>query len=573
MNKKEINELLTWITHYSKHHQEGFYYDDLINTYGLEKELLDNLIKSKQLVKRNDLVYPSIYSIALASNQKQEQSIILASDRLVELIKLSNSQYSKSRGFHLHSSDWKPYIKVNRPIIYKFIMDGLMHFFTVSTHNNAKYEQKIKFSDFKKIENALLMLFIAEATEDEIINFITNFFAQSRAKLFCTDPSFCLDEDTIIPTLDGNILPIKKLYENFNAGYIPFVYSINKNKSIIPCEIKKIWISGYSKEMIKIVLENNKSITTTPEHYYILSDYSNIKAKDLKIGDTLINIKGLKEYKIKSIENIKYKTKKPVYDIEIDYSNNFYTDAGTFLHNSFWGFHYILTQRGSAYGPGEHRYPNIRNRFLKGVVCKHLWVILNNFPNLSNQLAKELLPYYKRMFGIQSPQGVMRFKKKIGEKGLREIYLKSLKDLEKMEAPKVIESYNKIMSTKKDNILNLIYDIDKVPNNKPSDIKVEKEEQFINNDDKIPENRIKEENGIKYKWCSDCHKWKPLANDFRIVRDTRKNKSYYKNVCKSCETEYKKAKRQEEHIRKEQLKKQEKELEHKHFLDDLKEEV
>ena len=103
MNKNEINELLSWITRYSKHNQEGFYYDDLINVFGLKKELLDNLIKTKQLVRKNDLIYPSIYSIALASNQKTEQqSIVLASDRLVELIKLSNQQYSKSLGFHLH---------------------------------------------------------------------------------------------------------------------------------------------------------------------------------------------------------------------------------------------------------------------------------------------------------------------------------------------------------------------------------------------------------------------------------------------------------------------------------------
>ena len=579
MNKNEINELLSWITRYSKHNQEGFYYDDLINVFGLKKELLDNLIKTKQLVKKNDLIYPSIYSIALASNQKtKQQNIILASDRLIELIKLSNKQYSKSLGFHLHSSDWKPYIKVNRPTIYKFIMDGLMHFFTVSKHNGMKYEQKIKFLDFRKIENALLMLFIAEATEDEIINFITNFFAQSRAKLFCTDPSFCLDENTIIPTLDGKNLTIKELYDNFNKGYISFVYSIGKYNNTVPCEIKKIWISGFSKNMIKVTLNNGKEIITTPEHYYILSNYINIKAKDLKIGDTLINIKKLNNYKVIKIEEIKYKERKPVYDIEVDYLNNFYIDAGTFLHNSFWGFHYILTQRDSAYGPGEHRPPDIRNPEIrgkrKGIVCKHLWCILSEFPNLSNQLAKELLPYYKRMFGIQSPQGVIRFKKKIGEKGLRDIYIKSIEQIEKMEAPKVLESYNKIMANKKDNILNLIHDIDKVPNNKPSNIKVEKEEQFINNDNKeIPKNNIEIRNGIKYKWCSQCHKWKPLANDYRIVRDSRKNKSYYKNVCKTCESEYKKAKRQAEYIEQEQIKKQKNDLLHKKTLNNLEEKI
>ena len=152
------------------------------------------------------------------------------------------------------------------------------------------------------------------------------------------------------------------------------------------------------------------------------------------------------------------------------------------------------------------------------------------------------------MFGINSNSGVMRFKKKIGEKGLRDIYLKSIKDIEKINAPKVMESYNKIMSNKKDNILSLVTVIDKVPENKkseiketnPEDIYVEKEEN------KVPENRIKIENGIKYKYCTGCNKWKPIANDFRIVRDSRKNKSYYKNICKSCENDYKKAKRQEE---------------------------
>ena len=124
------------------------------------------------------------------------------------------------------------------------------------------------------------------------------------------------------------------------------------------------------------------------------------------------------------------------------------------------------------------------------------------------------------------------------------------------------------------NILNLVHDIDKVPNNKPSNIKVEKEEQFINNDNKeTPKNNIEIRNGIKYKYCSQCHKWKPLANDYRIVRDSRKNKSYYKNVCKTCESEYKKAKRQAEYIEQEQLKKQKDKLLHKKTLNNLEEKV
>lgn len=570
---KYTEDLLNSITQYSKHHQEGYFYEDLKELFGIDKKEVDSLIENKHLIKKDNIIYPSIYSIVTASKNIKEQSIVLASDRLVELIKLSNKQYSKSLGFHLHSSDWKPYIKVGKPALYNFIMNGTMNFFTNSTHNNAKYEQKIKFSDFKKIENCLLMLFIAEASEDEIINFITNFFAQSKAKLYCTDPSFCLDENTVIPTLDNKNLTIKELYKRFNEGYIPFVYSCDNKGNLIPCEIKNIWISSKTKEMIRVTLNNDKFVTTTPDHFYILSDGTNIKAKDLKIGDKLLNIKKFTNKIIKNIEYIYYDKEKEVYDIEVDYCNNFYIDSGIILHNSFWGFHYILTQRGSAYGKGEHRPPNIRNPYRKGIVCKHLWVILNEFPNLSNQLAKELLPYYKRMFGIQSLGGIKRFKKKIGEKGIRDIYLKSLEQVKKMEAPKVLESYNKIMSNKKDNILNMVRDPDKIPENKPSNIKVNKDEEFVNNDTKAPENRIKEINNIKYKWCSDCKKWKPLANDYRIVRDSRKNKSYYKNICKSCENNYKKAKRQEEHIRQEQLKKQQKEIDHKNFINDVKKEI
>lgn len=110
----------------------------------------------------------------------------------------------------------------------------------------------------------------------------------------------CFQKDSLIAVADGRgAVPIKELVEE--GKDVP-VYSVNPNGEV---EIK--WgrnprLSGKNKKLIKIILDDDSSITTTLNHEFRLVDGTPVKAKDLKNKDSLARL-------TKRLEPITYASK------------------------------------------------------------------------------------------------------------------------------------------------------------------------------------------------------------------------------------------------------------------------
>ena len=104
----------------------------------------------------------------------------------------------------------------------------------------------------------------------------------------CTCPDFCLHEDTLIKLLDGNDYSIKDIHDKFNDGEDIWVYATDKNGDFKPGHVSDVWISGYSNRMIKVVLDNDKEIITTPNHLYMLRTGEYLRADELSVGQSLM---------------------------------------------------------------------------------------------------------------------------------------------------------------------------------------------------------------------------------------------------------------------------------------------
>lgn len=120
----------------------------------------------------------------------------------------------------------------------------------------------------------------------------------------------------------------------------------------------------------------------------------------------------------------------------------------------FWGPHYNLTKMSSAYGPGEIREPNIRDKKRKNVVCKHLWLVLTEYNKLTLKIANGLLYYYKRFFGIASPTGVDRIKKLMGVKGIKKVIEQAIVDLNKINNNILSATFKQLTKDKMNDIFN-----------------------------------------------------------------------------------------------------------------------
>ncbi len=95
---------------------------------------------------------------------------------------------------------------------------------------------------------------------------------------------YCLAEDTIIPTLDGNNYTIKELSEKKESFY---VYS-SDGKNIIPAKCKSSQKTGVDQPVYKIILDDNTEIEATLNHKFMMRDGSYKEVKDLKSGDSLM---------------------------------------------------------------------------------------------------------------------------------------------------------------------------------------------------------------------------------------------------------------------------------------------
>lgn len=107
-------------------------------------------------------------------------------------------------------------------------------------------------------------------------------------KVNCECGDFCLEENTEIKLLNGEVVTVKQLKEKFDSKDELWVYSTDENGDFRPGKVNNVWISGQSKEMIKITLDNGECIITTPNHKYMMRDTTYKQAQDLNIGDSLM---------------------------------------------------------------------------------------------------------------------------------------------------------------------------------------------------------------------------------------------------------------------------------------------
>lgn len=260
----------------------------------------------------------------------------ILSAKIDYLIDYAKREYSKPRGLHLNSADWKGFITVGTPQYYSFLINGTMKFYTKSKISGERYDQILKLVDFKKLEAPLLLLFLTKQSDDIIIDFISMLFSHGEAKLFCNDESF-----------------------------------------------------------------------------------------------------------------------------------------------QYWGMHYNLTQIHSAYGPGEGRPPNKRDPNRQNLVCKHLWLVLDQYSKSVKVFAKGLLPYYKRMFGLTSPTGIDRLQKSIGQEGFRKIIEQAIVDLNKLKSAELTNRFKQLTNGKLNEIMKPIEQMDNeqeyetIDKSKPEELKKE----------------------------------------------------------------------------------------------------
>lgn len=121
-----------------------------------------------------------------------------------------------------------------------------------------------------------------------VIRALVSSFNGENVYVRCSCPDFCLVGDTEIKLLNGQILPIKDIFNKFENNEELWVYSSDEKGDFKPGKVSNVWISGYANDFIKVTLDNDREIITTPNHRYMLRNGDYCEAQNLQVGTSLM---------------------------------------------------------------------------------------------------------------------------------------------------------------------------------------------------------------------------------------------------------------------------------------------
>ena len=116
----------------------------------------------------------------------------------------------------------------------------------------------------------------------------------------------CLAMDTLIPLLDGRTLPLYEIQKEFEEGKQLWVYSCDPNTGkFAPGLVTSAGITRFNEQVMRITLDNGKTITCTLDHKFPVWNKGKVEAKDLVVGDSMIPLYR-RENQISKIRQGKY---------------------------------------------------------------------------------------------------------------------------------------------------------------------------------------------------------------------------------------------------------------------------
>jgi len=154
-------------------------------------------------------------------------------------------------------------------------------------------------NQLQKMEDSLVIYRVARAPERRIFyidvgnlpkgkaeEYVQGLMAKYRNKLVY---DACLDMNTLIPLLDGRTLSLRDIQTAFENGERLWAYSCDPNTGkFVPGLITSAGVTKFNQDVIRLTLDNGKTITCTHDHKFPVWNKGKVEAKDLIIGDSMI---------------------------------------------------------------------------------------------------------------------------------------------------------------------------------------------------------------------------------------------------------------------------------------------
>jgi len=99
----------------------------------------------------------------------------------------------------------------------------------------------------------------------------------------------CIHPETKIELLNGQSMSVKDIISDYERGIKHYVYSIDpETLDVVPGEIEWAGYTRKNAKVVRVILDNDESITCTPDHRFMMRDGSWKEAQDLINGDSVM---------------------------------------------------------------------------------------------------------------------------------------------------------------------------------------------------------------------------------------------------------------------------------------------
>jgi len=316
------------------------------------------------------------------------------------------------------------------------------HFFRLhsGTKENVWYDGVLRFKDmpgFLKKAVADKKIWRTDGKGVDWDKLVKKLIYHNDIQVSCS----CFTGDTEVKLLDGRILTLREIYKEFGSDKPFWVFASDENGDFVPAKATCLGITGYTKQLVEVTLDNGKKIKCTPHHLFRLRNGEYKKARDLQSCDSLLPLY-LKEarnthkysqpylkvkvnsykakngkpiwkkkdvaqevannHKVVSIRKIVCKEPVAVYDLNVKTYHNFALAAGVYVHNcpafAYYGHAYTLSldKYDAKFTEPENRPPRINNPKQYGAICKHLQALFDEMPSYEPTISKWLKSYWGR---------------------------------------------------------------------------------------------------------------------------------------------------------------------------------
>lgn len=132
----------------------------------------------------------------------------------------------------------------------------------------------------------------------------------------------CFTGDTYVLTTQG-CMTFEQLHQLSEDDMPAAVCYDIAGQKFAEKHIRKVWVSGQTRRLVKVTLSNKTSVVCTPDHRFILEDGTNCPAKDLLGKRVVAKAYARTIVEATSVEPVQQNFPVNVFDMEVDTHHNF----------------------------------------------------------------------------------------------------------------------------------------------------------------------------------------------------------------------------------------------------------